>query len=130
MAPPVPVYTSTDIKRQYAPQLTQPDKYQCQLKSITQHECTFRPHPQGIHPPEIICLPFKRLFQRCLIDHISQENGKKVKLKRWINIEVTDAETNRDLFVPGSKYSEAVRDFKNAEVEFRKLMENESEGMV
>lgn len=132
MAPPVPVYSFTEIQNQYKEQLNNPTKYKCQLKSITQHECTFRPstirNNNINNPPEIICLPFKRIFQRCLIPiSTKNEQGKKIKSEKWINIEITNDKTNHDLVEPESKYSKDVMDFLDAEREFKKFMEIETE---
>lgn len=127
MAPPVPVYSLNDIKSKYKQQLTEPEKYQCHLKSITQHECTFKPDPNRINQPEIICLPFKRIFQRCLIDTKQKIDGKKVILKKWINIEITNNQTNKDLLIT---HGNIVKEFMNAEQEFKKLMEIESDGSL
>ncbi|RCK63120.1 hypothetical protein Cantr_09741 [Candida viswanathii] len=135
MAPPVPVYSVGEIQSQYKAQLANPEKYQCQLKSITQHECTFRPSTIRANdpstPPEIICLPFKRIFQRCLIPVTTKdEAGRKTRSEKWINIEITNEKTNHDLVEPESKYSKDVMDFLDAEREFKKFMEIESEGHV
>ncbi|KAI5954469.1 hypothetical protein KGF54_002244 [Candida jiufengensis] len=124
MAPPVPVYTIDDIKLQYKQQLDNPAEYKCHLKSITQHECTFKPSTYK-SSPEIICLPFKRIFQKCLIPSIQQINGKKTKVEKWTNIEITNDMTNHDLMESDSKYYNYVQDFLNAEKEFRELMEKE-----
>lgn len=133
MAPPVPVYSLVEIQSQYKEQLKNPTKYKCQLKSITQHECTFRPSTIRTndinHPPEIICLPFKRIFQRCLVPITTKnEKGKKIRGERWVNIEITNDKTNHDLVEPDNKYSKDVMDFLDAEREFKKFMEIESEG--
>lgn len=127
MAPPTPVYNRSQIRNKYHDQLTNPDKYQCQLKSLTQHECTFKVSFDGRRPQEIICLPFKRIFQRCLVPETNLVNGKKVHLERWINIEVTDLSTNADLVLDSSKYGKDVQDFLSAEKEFKKLMESYEE---
>lgn len=125
MAPPTPVYTRSDILSRYADQLENPAKYECLLKSVTQHECTFKVSPDRKQPPEIICLPFKRLFQRCLYPVIINKDGRKIKYNKWVNIEITDSNTNRDLFeVP--KYGKDVDDFLNAEKELKRLMESEA----
>lgn len=55
-------------------------------------------------------------------------DGKKLRLEKWINIEITDEQTNHDLVDPGSKYGKDVQDFLNAEQEFKKFMEMESDG--
>lgn len=77
--------------------------------------------------PQIICLPFKRLFQRCLIPTVEQKDGKKHRSEKWINIEVTKESTNQDLLDEKSKYYNYVQDFLAAEREFRDLMEKEAE---
>lgn len=131
MAPPVPVYSISEVRKQYKDQLDNPEKYKCQLKSITQHECTFRPTTirNDNVQSEIICLPFKRIFQRCSVPIITKNtDGKKLRLEKWINIEITDEQTNHDLVDPGSKYGKDVQDFLNAEQEFKKFMEMESDG--
>ncbi|KAI5970864.1 hypothetical protein CANMA_000024 [Candida margitis] len=126
MAPPVPVYTSEDIQLQYKDQFQNLTKYKCHLKSLTQHECTFKAGTTATSP-QIICLPFKRLFQRCLIPTVEQKNGKKIRTQKWINIEVTKESTNQDLLDKGSKYYDFVQEFLAAEKEFRELMEKEAD---
>lgn len=126
MAPPVPVYSAEEIRLQYKDQLENLAKYKCHLKSLTQHECTFKAGTDATLP-RIICLPFKRLFQRCLIPTIEQKNGKKIRCEKWVNIEVTKESTNQDLLNEGSKYYDYVQDFLAAEKEFRDLMEKEAE---
>ncbi|CAN3475206.1 protein Som1p, mitochondrial [Diutina catenulata] len=93
MSPPVEVLQRSQVPSRYT---------ECTLKSITQHECTFRAQ-------EIICLPFKRIFERCLV------NGK------YKNIEVTTRDTNHDI-VTEAKYEADVRDFMDADKEFRAMM--------
>lgn len=124
MAPPTPVYTRSDIFSVYNDQLENPEKYQCHLKSITQHECTFKVSHDRSNPPEIICLPFKRIFQRCLYPTITKENGRKKRIEKWINIEITDPDSNRDL-LEFPKYTKDVKDFLNADKELKRLMESE-----
>lgn len=122
MSPPVPVYSRAEIERRYQA-LDNPEKYNCLLKSITQHECTFRFVDDQ---QEVICLPFKRLFQRCLLPHTIKTNGKVTQVDRWTNIEITDIETNRDI-VTDPKYAKDVDDFQGAEKEFRDMMWKEVE---
>lgn len=118
MAPPIRVSSRADIERRYRAIKT-PENYQCLLYLITQHECTFS--SGEANTPEIICLPFKRLFQRCLVPHVIHNDGVVRKEKRWINIEITDVETNRDI-VTDPKYARDVDDFRNAERDFRRKM--------
>ncbi|KAK6465182.1 mitochondrial export protein Som1-domain-containing protein [Scheffersomyces coipomensis] len=127
MAPPVPVYNRQEVRSKYKEQLNDPEKYQCELKSLIQNECTFKTFPDDrSKPPEIICLPFKRLFQRCLIPTLIKENGKKVTVQRWLNIEITDNATNKlKVDSQTSKYTNDVQNFLSAEKDFRKLMEME-----
>lgn len=127
MAPPIPVYNRSEVRHQYRKQLELPAEYECSLRSITQHECTFRAFEDRSRRPEILCLPFKRVFQRCLVPQMVKEDGHKTMVKRWVNIEVTDASTNRSL-VQGTTYKDEVRDFMNAERDFRKLMEMDADG--
>lgn len=115
MAPPVPVFSAAEIRSRYKDQINNPDKYQCTLRELTQHQCTFKTHEDA--PPDIICLPFKRIFQRCLM----AEKVKNQVKERWINIEVTDAETNADLFRE-KKYEDVVNEFMSTEKEFQQMM--------
>lgn len=124
MAPPTPVYKRADIRSQYKEQLNNPEKYQCQLRSLVQHECTFKVSSNH-NPPEIICLPFKRVFQRCLVPSVQKKDGKKTKGSKWINIEITDASTNSQIKKDDQRYGKEVQDFMNAEKEFREFMEKE-----
>ncbi|KAI3402974.2 GUP1 [Candida oxycetoniae] len=132
MAPPVPVYDLEEIKRQYKEPLQNPESYKCHIMSLTQHECTFRASSGGYRStPEIICLPFKRIFQRCLTPTVEKlGNGEKVYGEKWINIEVTNAKTNSDLMEKDSKYSKYVEEFLAAERELKELIESESEGQI
>ncbi|CDK28805.1 unnamed protein product [Kuraishia capsulata CBS 1993] len=103
MAPPVPVYSKEEVETMFSGVLVdspaKPRK-DCDLYSITQNQCTF-------NGTEVICLPFKRLFQRCLIGAISEKSkstrDRKVEIESWptdkadgryINIEVTTAKDN------------------------------------
>lgn len=124
MAPPTPVYTRAEIESQYSHIFNNLARYECHLKSITQHECTFKLSEDNSYPSEIICLPFKRLFQRCLEKTIVKENGKKKPIDKWINIEVTDPDTNRDM-LEDPKYAKDVRDFRKAEHELHEWMNSE-----
>lgn len=124
MAPPTLVHTRNEVFRQYDETLRNPNLHDCQLKSISQHECTFKVSENS--PPEIICLPFKRIFQRCIETAIEKDKitGKKVKVDKWVNIEVTSAETNQDLLTE-ARFREDVQDFCMAEKELKKLMEKD-----
>ncbi|CAK9436868.1 uncharacterized protein LODBEIA_P13900 [Lodderomyces beijingensis] len=124
MAPPIPVFSANEIHHRYDEQMQNPEKFQCHLKSLTQHECTFRPSTPQRSTPEFICLPFKRIFRRCLVPTLTKRsNGEKVKGEKWINIEVTDAQTNADLLDRDSKYSKYVQEFLTAEKELKELIE-------
>lgn len=103
--------------------LLDPQKYQCELRSLTQHECTFKVKEN--ETPEIICLPFKRVFQRCLeTAWVTDRTGKKRHHQLWINIEVTDERTNGDLATE-PKYGRDVADFLNAEKELQEIMKRD-----
>lgn len=125
MAPPTPVYSRDDILAIYGDILKYPLKYSCELKSLTQYECTFRIVERN-KPPEIICLPFKRVFQRCLLDKMVKEKDKKKKIKQWVNIEITDEKVNKEL-LEMPKYGREVEDFLSAEKDLKKLMLEETE---
>lgn len=123
MAPPTPVRLQAEIRDLYREQLSNPEKYKCTLKALTQLECTFR--ISGTNSVlETICIPFKRVFQRCLQPYVRTENGKKVRGERWINIEVTDASTNEPVI---SKHSEEIQRFLKAEAELSRWMEAQTE---
>lgn len=126
MAPAVPLFTRKEALQKYAKQLANPEKYQCHLKSITQNECVFNAlaRPDDEVPAEIICLPFKRIFQRCLVEELTKVDGKKVKVEKWINIEVTDKNTNRDL-LEDDRYSQIVDDFVAVSKNFDKWFYHE-----
>lgn len=49
------------------------------------------------------------------------EKVKNQVKERWINIEVTDAETNADLFRE-KKYEDVVNEFMSTEKEFQQMM--------
>lgn len=118
MAPPVPVLTQADVHRRFKAQLANPQKYLCHLTSITQHECTFK--GIGTGNPRILCLPFKRLFQRCL----TKPRSKSGLDEKWINIEVTDATTNQDL-MEDARYADDVQDFLAAEKDLKDWVQDE-----
>ncbi|KAL7665842.1 Uncharacterized protein ABC855_g1435 [[Candida] zeylanoides] len=115
MAPPTLVHTREDALRRYG------HPRECTLKSLTQHECTFKVSETA--PPEIICLPFKRLFERCRQEVVVKDaHGHKQVAAKWINFEVTTPETNRDL-VTSDAYADDVRDFHRADAGLKALME-------
>lgn len=119
MSPPTPVLTRGDIRRLYVGQLSNPQEYECSLKSLSQHECTFVVSADSSVVQKTICIPFKRVFQRCLVPYVKTIEGKKHSGKRWINIEVTDVETND----PKAVYGSEVEEFLKAEQELTKWME-------
>lgn len=121
MSPPVPVFTRADVQHQFAEQLSNPEKYQCHLKLLTQNECTYKILNEGL---EYICVPFKRVFQRCLIPEVRTVNGKKQHLERWVNIEITDAKTNDSR---GKKYGPDIEKFLAAEKETYKWLQEYGE---
>lgn len=127
MAPPTPVYSRVAILSKNQEVLRNPEKYDCQLKSLTQHVCTFKvPQTKG-SPMETLCLPFKRVFQRCLVPQVVMEKGKKVQKQVWTNIEITDVSTNSEMIEDNKTYGKDVTDFLNAEVELKKFMEAQIE---
>ncbi|GAV54701.1 hypothetical protein ZYGR_0AS00230 [Zygosaccharomyces rouxii] len=73
MAPPTPILTPEQVSREKERIQVLKKKNKCELKSLTQHLC----HAE--RPGEYICVPFKRVFEKCL--------GRA--------LEVTDADTNR-----------------------------------
>lgn len=88
--------------------------------SITQHECTFKiKYPS--HVPQVICLPFKREFQRCLIPQTRITKGEKVTQDKWVNIEVTDEMTNDELWT--DKYDSVVSEFLKADKELKGMFD-------
>lgn len=127
MAPPTPVYDKFEVASKYQKQLNDPDKYKCTYKSITQHECTFKlTYPVHANQvPQAICLPFKREFQRCLFRQMEKNrDGKKQRVDKWVNIEITDENTNQQLFTD-PKYSTAVKEFLQADKDLKKMLEEE-----
>lgn len=120
MSPPTPVLNGSEIRKLYSEQLGNPEKYNCSLKSLAQNECTFVVSSDSSVIQETICIPFKRLFQRCLVPHTKTVNGKKHVGERWINIEVTTAETNDQR----AKYGSEVERFLQAEQELTNWMQN------
>lgn len=121
MSPPTPVLTRAQAHQLYAKQLDNPVKYNCTLKSLTQNECTFRVSPDSAVVQETICLPFKRIFQRCLVPYVKTVRGKKERGERWVNIEITDSSTNENI---REKYGDEVKRFLRAEQDLVKWMEN------
>lgn len=117
MAPPVVVHSRAEVQHQFAEQLNNPQKYQCHLKLLVQNECTYKILEEGY---EFVCLPFKRVFQRCLVPEVKTINGKKERSERWINIEVTDAQTNKSR---RSKYGSDIEKFLAVEKETYKWLE-------
>lgn len=123
MSPPTPVRTWSEVQSIYKEQLNNPEKYQCTLKSLSQLECTFRISPTN-SVLETICIPFKRIFQRCLQPYVKVLDGKKVKGERWINIEVTNVQTNDPIKV---KHGDEIQRFLQAEVDLAKWLESQTE---
>lgn len=124
MAPPTPVYSKAEIAKKYGKQLENPEAYKCTLMLLTQYECTFKIDSERRQAPEILCMPFKRLFQRCQVPVIEKIDGHKVQSQKWINIEVTDNRTNADLFEQ-EKYQKQVAEFRAAEKDLKRIMEEE-----
>ncbi|KAH3679466.1 hypothetical protein WICMUC_000956 [Wickerhamomyces mucosus] len=105
MAPPTLVLSKDDSLKAYRLQsLLNSPKTKCQLKSLSQFECSF---DGGLYT----CVPFKRVFQDCIM-----KNGKRQV------VEVTDKNTNKLQF----EGDEAKR-FLNIEANLRKLYENDTE---
>ncbi|ODV98375.1 hypothetical protein PACTADRAFT_185126 [Pachysolen tannophilus NRRL Y-2460] len=84
MSPPIPVYSKKEIDNTYK-KFLKDDDANCTLYSLIQNQCTF-------NGSEIICLPFKRLFTRCL-----RPKDKTTTEPRYQLIEITD-ETCNDYF--------------------------------
>lgn len=123
MSPPTPVFSRRRIQERYKAQLNDPDTYKCSLKSLVQQECTFKLLSEESRVVETICIPFKRLFQRCLLPHTRVVNGRKIAEERWVNIEVTLAETND----AARKSFRELDKFMDAEVELKKWFEQTRE---
>lgn len=123
MAPPTLVHSRADIQKQYEKQFADPKKYQCSLRSLTQQECTFIVSDNRVQ--ETLCIPFKRVFQRCLIPYTRKIEGKKQTVERWVNIEVTDTDTNESL--RKQRYGFEVKRFLTAEQELHRWMESARE---
>lgn len=111
------------MRQIYSDQLNNPEKYECSLKSLSQNECTFLVSPDSSVIQQTICIPFKRIFQRCLVPYVRTVDGKKQSEKKWINIEITDLTTNDQR----AKYGAEVEKFLNAEQELTKWMQNHLE---
>lgn len=124
MSPPTPVFNRQEIQNKYAAQLRDPAKYKCTLKSLTQNECTFVISPETSRVLQTICIPFKRVFQRCLVPHTQVKNGKKVHGERWVNIEITLVTTNDR---NKAAYGKELLQFMKAEADLKKWIE-ETEG--
>lgn len=123
MAPPTPVYDKFDVLLKYGHVLSDPEKYQCTHKSLSQNECTFKiSYPNQI--PKVICLPFKREFQRCLLPTTVMKDGKKMQSEKWVNIEITDEYTNKRLLYDPN-YEFTVKEFLQADKDLRKMLEEE-----
>lgn len=123
MSPPTPVLAGTEVRRIYSEQLNNPEKFECSLKSLSQNECTFVVSPDSSVIQQTICIPFKRLFQRCLVPYVRTVDGKKHTGRKWINIEVTDLATNDQR----AKYGSEVERFLTAEQELTRWMQNQVE---
>ncbi|SCU80158.1 LAFA_0B07822g1_1 [Lachancea sp. 'fantastica'] len=72
MAPPTPVFGREELEV-VRDRIEEP----CQLKSLIQHECEYN----GL---QYVCLPFKRVFQECIV-------GKQ---RQKVRFEVTTELTN------------------------------------
>lgn len=122
MSPPTPVLSRAEMRQIYSDQLNNPEKYECSLKSLSQNECTFLVSPDSSVIQQTICIPFKRIFQRCLVPYGRTVDGNK-QSEKWINIEITDLTTNDQR----AKYGAEVEKFLNAEQELTKWMQNHLE---
>lgn len=105
MAPPTPVISRSQVRDAYRMEA-------CTLKELVQNECTFQVTGGEVRS---VCLPFKRLFNRCLVTYL--DNGKKAE--RYINIEVTGPKTNERIL---TEREDEVRRFWAADLESRKWL--------
>lgn len=107
MSPSIPVYSRDEIEAQFSQFIKSSNGGNvCELKELVQNQCTFDGN-------RIFCLPFKRLFLRCLDESVGDEViGYKLtpshkvnstssisstinERKRWRNIEITKNNDNQ-----------------------------------
>lgn len=124
MSPPTPVISRKEVESKYSAQLKDPSKHQCSLWSLSQLECTFKISPETLHVVETICIPFKRVFQRCLLPQTRIVNNCKVTGKRWVNIEITLPDTSDEI---KTSYNGELLEFLRADGELKKYIESMSE---
>ncbi|ODQ77366.1 hypothetical protein BABINDRAFT_163621 [Babjeviella inositovora NRRL Y-12698] len=140
MAPSTPVYSRAEILNTFhiSDSTFVLDDKDCTLFSLTQNECTILPGEKG-SPASVICLPFKRMFKRCLLNSPKQAvqladgiYGQKSKnrfrqdteAQKYVIIEITSAETN-SVAKLRAQYGELLESFLKAEKELRRQYEHE-----
>ncbi|KAF5210038.1 hypothetical protein E0198_002897 [Clavispora lusitaniae] len=122
MSPPTPVLSRAEVfarilKNSYDPLNTTARSADFPKRAVIRFQ-VFSPDSSTVQ--ETICIPFKRLFQRCLVPYAKKVNGKKETASRWVNIEITDAETNEPV---RAKYGEEVKRFLEAEQDLVRWMD-------
>lgn len=115
MAPALPVYTREEIERMY-PNLKMVQKdiedipENCEIYKLIQNECTYDGN-------KVTCLPFKRIFLRCLEKKGGTVIGYKLQPKHeedqnteiYRNIEITKQQDNNH------KISKDIEEFLKAD---------------
>lgn len=138
MAPALPVYTREEIERKF------PEKFKsgnnedipdnCSLYELIQHQCTYDGN-------KVYCLPFKRVFLRCLENKGKEvigykltpshgnikniHNKLKIKDKFYRDIEITNKKNNLYLYnKEDDKIDKDIEQFLNADTILKdKMME-------
>lgn len=136
MAPSIPVYSKREIQGMFPNALGPSDvgdmkESGCELKELVQNQCTFDGNT-------IFCLPFKRVFLRCLDESLSDGEVIGYKLtpshatigsansansansggSRWRNFEITQHTSNEY-----NLQTKNVQDFIHADEVLRRQME-------
>lgn len=113
MAPALPIYSREEIEKMYPKSEgfnRVPDN--CHLYNLFQNECTYDGN-------KVICLPFKRVFMRCLEYKSNEYSGYKIQGK---NSRRSGENTDLD-----DKLEEIERVYRNVEITSRKDNKVESE---
>lgn len=132
MAPALPVYTRDEIEKMY-PMLFMNDKQtgkriipdNCNLYKLIQNQCTYDGN-------KVYCLPFKRIFLRCLEKRSKEVIGYKLtpshSRREFFNttndfsndtiyrdIEITDKNDNSYLYFPEDDKNPEIEEFLKAD---------------
>lgn len=89
MTPPIPIFSSNDLKTFFGTYFAATQNKECEIRSLIQYKCDMYNIQSENGKHKVLCTTFKRMFKRC--PFVSKSNNKNTI---WINIEITDSKTN------------------------------------